>query len=160
MTKTSESAQVLAIFDEERFCDLGLEEACARLKSAVRDAIHFEHLPGGEVARETVVAAAETLLRCRWADRPGKAPGYSGLEDLEYQATRAVEAGLDELDDDELALELACVGNAVYNAARIVEVLEGVGKFIGHGHHARQRLAAIAKGALRELRRNSERRGT
>ena len=141
--------------------DLSLEEACARLKNAVRDAALFEHLPGGEVACETVAAAAEALLRGRWAASREKTSGYSGLEDLELHAAeaRARADAVTEAEREELEGELARVGNAAYNATRIVEVLECVGTFLGNGHHARQHMAEIAKDALRELRWNLKQRG-
>jgi hypothetical protein len=45
-----------------------------------------------------------------------------------------------------LTLEEACaeLSAAVYNAAQLVEQLEGQGKVIGNGHHARQSIASFA----------------
>jgi len=55
-------------------------------------------------------------------------------------------------DPSELTLEQAeaMLMNSVYAAGSILESLEYAGKIIGNGHHARQKVAAMA---VEELRR-------
>lgn len=45
---------------------------------------------------------------------------------------------------------IAEIENAVYEASSLLERLEGVGRLLGNGHHARQNVAAFAANELKE----------
>lgn len=49
-----------------------------------------------------------------------------------------------------LETAVAEIENAVYEASSLLERLEGVGRLLGNGHHARQKVAAFAAKELKE----------
>lgn len=62
-------------------------------------------------------------------------------ETLMPDAIAREESRVANLTLEEASAELSA---AVYQAAQLVEQLEGAGKVIGNGHHARQKIASLA----------------
>ena len=42
------------------------------------------------------------------------------------------------------------IGKMVYEATKVIEILENCGKCLGNGHHARQKLAKVASQELED----------
>jgi hypothetical protein len=51
----------------------------------------------------------------------------------------------EELQSMTLEQAVAEISNSVYEATRLIEILEGKGKIRGNGHHARQNIAVLAE---------------
>lgn len=62
------------------------------------------------------------------------------MEQIEF-TEQEIDENIEKLDMKSAMNEIS---NAVYQASKIIEQLEGAGKVLGNGHHARQNIAKFA----------------